>query len=198
MAKKNAIIMSWGSCKIEVARISSSQTMPNVLVDIGVINDKSTTLSTEDGEALTATATGGRVVAIEDAEPTVTLTCRVKEASFDMEQMFTGAEVSKDGLTVNTNIVQGEFAVKLTPHNVGSIGIRARRTRVSFRYGSSEDEGGYVDLTFTILPCNDGELYTKFRVANKHLTQLANRLYTSSSAAFLSTSGSGQYFRFLN
>lgn len=198
MSKKNSIIMSWGRCKIGVARISSTQTMPNVLVDIGEINDKSTTLSTEDGESLTATATGGRVVAIEDSEPTVTLSCRVKEATFDLEQMFTGATLKDDGLSVMTNIVQGEFAFQLTPHNAGSIGIRARRTQVTYRYGNSEDEGGYVDLSFKILPCNDGELYKKFRVAQKLLTSLKNRLFTKTSALFLSVSGNGQYFRFLN
>lgn len=198
MAKKNSIIMSWGSCKIEVARISSLQVMPNVLIDIGEINDKSTTLSTEDGESLTATATGGRVIAIEDSEPTVTLSCRVKEASFDLEQMFTGANVVDDGMSVHTNVVQGEFAFKLTPHNIGSIGIKARRTQVTYRYGSTEDEGGYVDLSFKILPCNDGELYRKFRVVRKLITSLKNRLYSNTSAAFLTTSGDGRYFRFLN
>jgi hypothetical protein len=30
--------------------------------------------------------------------------------------------------------------------------------------GSSEEEGSYVDLTFKILACADGALYTKFKV----------------------------------
>ena len=134
------------------------------LTNIGIINDKSTTLATEDGEKLTATATGGIVVAEEEGEPVVTITTRVKEMDFDTEKIFTGATVSEEELVVKTNVVSDDFSVKLTPKNIGAIGIKARRTHVSFRPGSSEEEGSYVDLTFKILACSDGELYKKFRV----------------------------------
>lgn len=164
MAKK--IVMSWSKCKIEVGKTGDNDAMATQLSDVGTINDKSTTLATEDGGTLTATATGGIVVAEEEGEPVVTITTRVKEMDFDKEKMFTGAEVSSDSneLTVKTNVVSDDFSVKLTPKNVGAIGIKARRTHVSFRPGSSEEEGSYVNLTFKILACADGELYKKFRV----------------------------------
>lgn len=160
------IIMSWSKCKVEVAETPDDEAMPSSLTSVGTINDKSTTLATEDGETLTATASGGVVVAEEEGEPIVTITTRVKEMDFDKEKMFTGAEISSDGdeLTVKSNVVGKDFAVKVTPKNIGAIGIKARRTHVSFRPGSSEEEGSYVDLTFKILLCSDGELYKKFRV----------------------------------
>ena len=132
MGKK--IIMSWSKCKIEVGKTGDDEAMAASLTDIGTINDKSTTLATEDGETLTATATGGIVVAEEEGEPVVTLTTRVKEMGFDTEKMFTGAVVSEDSneLTVKTNVVSDDFSVKLTPKNIGAIGIKARRTHVSF------------------------------------------------------------------
>lgn len=65
MAKK--IIMSWSKCKIEVGKTGDDEAMAATLTDVGTINDKSTTLATEDGETLTATATGGIVVAEEEA-----------------------------------------------------------------------------------------------------------------------------------
>lgn len=162
MAKK--IIMSWSKCKIEVGKTGEDEAMAVSLTNIGIINNKSTTLATEDGEKLTATATGGIVVAEEEGEPVVTITTRVKEMDFDTEKIFTGATVSEDELVVKTNVVSDDFSVKLTPKNIGAIGIKARRTHVSFRPGSSEEEGSYVDLTFKILACSDGELYKKFRV----------------------------------
>ena len=123
MAKK--IIMSWSKCKIEVGKTGDDEAMAATLTDVGTINDKSTTLATEDGETLTATATGGIVVAEEEGEPVVTLTTRVKEMDFDKEKMFNGAEVSEDGdeLTVKTNVVSDDFSVKLTPKNIGAIDI---------------------------------------------------------------------------
>lgn len=165
MAKK--IIMSWSKCKIEVGKTGEDEAMAVSLTNIGIINDKSTTLATEDGEKLTATATGGIVVAEEEGEPVVTITTRVKEMDFDTEKIFTGATVSEDELVVKTNVVSDDFSVKLTPKNIGAIGIKARRTHVSFRPGSSEEEGSYVDLTFKILACSDGELYKKFRVKDE-------------------------------
>ena len=56
MARK--IIMSWSKCKIEVGKTGDNDAMASSLVSIGTINDKSTTLGTEDGEKLTVTATG--------------------------------------------------------------------------------------------------------------------------------------------
>jgi hypothetical protein len=165
MAKK--IIMSWSKCKIEVGKTGEDEAMAVSLTNIGIINDKSTTLATEDGEKLTATATGGIVVAEEEGEPVVTITTRVKEMDFDTEKIFTGATVSEEELVVKTNVVSDDFSVKLTPKNIGAIGIKARRTHVSFRPGSSEEEGSYVDLTFKVLACSDGELYKKFRVKSE-------------------------------
>lgn len=158
------IIMSWSKCKIEVGKTGAEDAMAAELTDIGVINDKSTTMSAEDGDTLTATATGGVVVAEEEGEPVITITTRVKEMSFAVETLFTGAVASNDELTVKTNIVPDDFSMKLTPKNIGAVGIKARRTHVSFRPGSSEEEGQYVDLTFKILACEDGELYKKFKV----------------------------------
>lgn len=134
---------------------------------IGTINDKSTTLATEDGETLTATATGrDSVVAEEEGEPVVTLTTRVKEMDFDQ-----GKDVQRGrGLGGRRRADRqdqrriDDFSVKLTPKNIGAIGIKIRRSHVSFRPGSSEEEGSYVDLTFKVLACSDGELYKKFRV----------------------------------
>lgn len=165
MAKK--IIMSWSKCKIEVGKTGEDEAMAVSLTNIGIINDKSTTLATEDGEKLTATATGGIVVAEEEGEPVITITTRVKEMDFDTEKIFTGATVSEEELVVKTNVVSDDFSVKLTPKNIGAIGIKARRTHVSFRPGSSEEEGSYVDLIFKIIACSDGELYKKFRVKSE-------------------------------
>jgi hypothetical protein len=160
-------IMSWSKCKIEIGKTGASDAMAQTLTDIGIIKDKSTTLAAEDGESLTAKATGGVVVAEEEGEPVITLTTRVIEPTYALETLLTGAVVGgtdNDELTVKSNVVSDDFSVKLTPKNIGAIGIKARRTHVSFRPGHSEEEGHFVDLTFKILACDDGELYKKYRV----------------------------------
>lgn len=159
------LIMSWSKCSIQMGKTGDNDAMATELFDVGVINDKSTNLQAEDGDKLEAKATGGITVAEEESEHKITLTTRVKEPAFDFESKLTGAELNaaKDELKVKTNIVPEDYSVVLTPKNVGATGIKARKTHVAFKPGFSEEEGQFVDLTFTILACGDGELYTKFK-----------------------------------
>lgn len=163
-ATTNIIIMSWSKCKIEIGKTGSNDAMAQTLASIGVINDKSTTLSTNDGDKLQAKATGGIVVAEEEGEHEYIITTRVKEMDFATEASLNGGTASADELVVKTNIIADAYSVKLTPKNIGAIGIKARKCHVTMKPGSSEEEGHYVDLTFKILACADGELYRKFRV----------------------------------
>jgi len=161
------IIASWHKCKIEIGETGENDAMADSLESIGTIKDKSTSMTHEDGETLTLTATGGIVVAEEVGEGTVSVTTRVIEPSFDLENKLTGAVKAQDGseLTVKTNVVSKDFSMKLTPKNIGSVGIKARRCAVTYKPGSSEEEGQYADITFKFLACTDGELYKKFKVA---------------------------------
>lgn len=166
MAKK--LIMSWSKCKIEVGKTGASDAMAAELFSLGIIKDKSTSMSTEDGDTLTAKASGGVVVAEEEGEPQVTITTRIMEMDFDTENKLTGAVKSgstgQEELTVKTNVIPEDFSVKVTPKNIGATGVKVRRAHILFRPGSSEEEGHYVDVTFKILACEDGELYKKFKV----------------------------------
>lgn len=160
------IVMSWSKCKIEVGKTGADDAMAASLANLGVINDKSTTLATEDGDSLEAKATGGVVVAYEEGEHRYTISTRIKEPDFATEASIISATAAEGGdeLTVKSNIVAEDYSVKVTPKNIGAIGIKARRTHMTWKPGSSEEEGHYVDVTFTILECADGELYKKFRV----------------------------------
>lgn len=163
--KRKKIIMSWSKVIIEAGETGEDDAMSDKMFSVGTINDKSTSMSTSDGDTLEAKATGGETVAKEESEPTIEVTTRVKEMDFDTEGMFTGAKENEQGeLVVMTNNVEKEFSLKITPKNIGAKGLKARRCHVKFRPGSSEEEGSYVDLTFEILPCVDGELYRYFRV----------------------------------
>ena len=158
------IVMSWSKCKIEIGKTGENDAMATSLANIGVINDRSTTLTSEDGDTLEAKATGGVTVAYEESEHKYVITTRVKEPDFTTEAAIINGNVSADELTVKSNIISDDYSVKLTPKNIGAIGIKARRTHMTWKPGSSEEEGHFVDVTFTILECADGELYKKFRV----------------------------------
>lgn len=164
MAVNDTLIMSWSKCKIEIGKTGDSDAMASSLTSIGTIKDRSTSLTAEDGEVLEARSTGGFVVATEEGEHVYTITTRVMEMPFDIESGITGASVSGDELTVKTNIVSDNYSVKLTPKNIGSIGIKAPKCHMTFKPGHSEEEGNYVDVSFRILKTSSDVLYTKFKV----------------------------------
>ena len=166
MAKRKTIIMSWSEVLVLFGETGADDAMATVLYTLGIINDKSTSLSYSEGDTLTATATGGKTVAEEYSEGTVEVTTRIKEMDFATENLLTGSkeESSSGELVVKTHIVEKEMSLKVVPKNIGAIGVKARRCKVKFVPGYSEEEGHYVDVTFKILECSDGELYRKFRV----------------------------------
>lgn len=173
MAKKRqTIIMSWSEVLVLFGETGTDDAMATTLYTLGVINDKSTSLSYNQGDTLTAAATGGKTVAEEYSEGTVEVTTRVKEMDFATENLLTGATIDEEQgeLTVTTHIVEKEMSLKVVPKNIGGIGIKARRTKIKFVPGYSEEEGQYTDVTFKILECEDGELYKKFRVKESDKT----------------------------
>lgn len=170
----NSVTMSWSKQRPFIGPVGANQAMCDAddLFSPGYVNDKSTTLSSEDGDTLTAKITGGATIAEEYGEPTLTVTYRVKEMDFETEKKIIGGTIdtTNGGYSLKSALAQGEFSLLIIPKNIGAIGIAARRTSVVLKPGFSEEEGHYVDVTHKILACADGTIYTKFRVTEEMLT----------------------------
>lgn len=170
--------MSWSKVWPLIAENPNGGTMPadSDLFSPGYVNDKSTNMTCEAGETLTAKASGGVVIAEEHGEPTYSVTYRIKEMDFVTEKKLIGGTTTgtdpdnPESLLVTSGVVGKEYALMLIPKNEGGIGIKARRTSVSYTAGYSEDEGHYVDITHKILQCGDNEIFTKFRVTQADIT----------------------------
>lgn len=164
--KRKTIVMSWSEVLVLFGETGADDAMATTLYTLGVVNNKSTSMTYTEGETMTATATGGKTVAEEYSEGTIEVTTRIKEMDFDTEKLLTGSETETTSgeLVVKTHMVEKEMSLKVVPKNIGAIGLKARRCKVKFVPGYSEEEGHFVDVTFKILECEDGELYRKFRV----------------------------------
>ncbi len=154
--------MSWSKCLIEIGKTGTDDAFPETLKSVGTIKDKSTTLETSDGDTLEAKATGGILVAKETQEGGYTLTTRIIEPEDSLFVDLGLGEVTASDLDVKTHIVSEDYAVKVTPKNIGAKGIKAAKASVSFKPGYSEEEGHFVDLTFDILMPSTGVWYTRF------------------------------------
>lgn len=155
-------IMSWSKATITIGKTGAVDAMAAVLTSIGTIKDKSTNLATADGDKLIAKSTGGILVAQESLEGEITLTTRLLEPDFAVEASFTGNVNSTTTMVVKTNIVSDSWSVQVDPKNTGATGVKIRKANVSYKPGYSEEEGHFADVTFTVLQCADGELYTKY------------------------------------
>lgn len=164
----NKIVMNWSKAEIAIAKSSGDGTIPAALESIGVVKDKSTTLESSEGEELKAVATGGIVVASERSEGGYSLKTRVINPADELYEKFGLGKVTAEKLDVITHVVVDNYAVRVTPKNIGATGIEAPHTSVSFLPGHSEDEGSYVDITFNILPVLDDNFnvskwYSRFK-----------------------------------
>lgn len=159
--------MSWSKVDIKIGRTINTQSVVDgfatQLRSIGVIKNNSTILEASDGDVLEAIETGGKRVAYEENDGSITITTRIIEPTFELESYLTGASEQSGELTVKTLVIGDDFSVQITPKNIGGTGIRIRKAHLSYKPGYSEEEGQYADLTITVLACEDGELYTKFK-----------------------------------
>lgn len=164
MAKK---IMAWSRCKFEIGKTGENDAMATALTDIGVIKDKSSSLSPSDGDALEMKATGGELVAKETLEGGFMATTRVIEPT---DALLTLLGISATGATsgetnITTHIVDGDWSLQITPKNVGARGIKAPKCSITYKPGWSEEDGNYADIDFDILKGDAGYWYSIFTKA---------------------------------
>lgn len=170
MAAKK-IIMAWSKCKFEIGKTKDDDTMTEIFTDIGTIKDKSSTLESSDGDSLEIKATGNEPVASEVQEGGFKATTRIIEPTNDLltllglGEVVSGEGADKGDFKVKTHIVDGDWSLKITPKNVGAMGIKAPKTSVSYKPGWSEEDGNYADVSFEILKGDAGYWYSKFKKA---------------------------------
>ena len=158
--------MAWSKCAISIGAATGTTAMPSTLTSIGTIKDKSSVLESQDGDALSAKATGGVEVAHEEQEGSLTLTTRVIETDGTLETLLGIGEISTNDVTVYTHVPNSDFGVKVVPKNVGAYGIEAPLATVKYKPGWSEEEGNYVDLVFNIVKVDElatTKWYTKVK-----------------------------------
>lgn len=167
MAKKNRIIMAWSKCKVELAPMPEDETMADdaAFFTVGVIRQNTTNLSSNEGDALQAIETGGAIVAEEKQEGDFSLATEVIEPSNELYVNLGIGNINSendDELDVQTHIVPGDYCVRLTPKNLGAMGIKAPKCSVSVTPAFGDDTGHSLTLTMSIIKGDAGYWYKKF------------------------------------
>lgn len=156
--------MAWSKCVVEIGTATGTFSMPSSMSSVGVIKDKSAVLESLDGDELSAKGTGGEEVGHEDLEGGLQLTVRVIEPENTLlTALGLGAVTNTTDFNVTTHIPSSNFGVKVTPKNVGAMGIQAPLCSVKYKPGWSDSEGNYADLVIRILKIDEASnWYTRF------------------------------------
>lgn len=159
--------MAWSKCKFEIGKTGDGDAMAAALTDIGVIKDKSSSLSPSDGDTLEMKATGGEMVAKEVLEGGFTATTRVIEPTDDLLSLLglSATSATSGETNITTHVVDGDWSLKITPKNVGARGIKAPKCSITYKPGWSEEDGNYADIDFEILKGDAGYWYSIFTKA---------------------------------
>lgn len=149
----NKVIMSWGKCKVAIGNTGEKDAFPEDkdLIDLGYTVDKSTEVTSDDGDSLQAKASGGEVIAEDQAEGTQQLSTQLLEPSNAIFVALGLGFMLNNELRVQTHIIPGDKAIRVTPKNKGAIGIKIPVSRISAKYSTSEENGNVLELTCKII-----------------------------------------------
>lgn len=154
MPKKNGkIIMAWSKCKVEIGDTGENDAFAVELFNVGKIRNQTTTLSSNDGDTLTETASGGEVVAMEQLDGTYQLQTTVIEPTAEFYERLGIARPEDDNgeQEVLKHVVEGDRSIKVTPKNKGAKGIKAPVCRISVAPAYDEQDGNGVVITANII-----------------------------------------------
>lgn len=145
--------MAWSKCKIEFGPAGENDAFATELTDVGKIRNQTAQLTTNDGDSLTETASGGEIVAEEQLDGTLQLQATVIEPSAALYEKLGIADKEDDQgeQKVRTHIVNGDMSVKVTPKNKGAKGIKAPVTRMSVAPAFDEKDGNGLVITWKIV-----------------------------------------------
>lgn len=153
MTDNGKVIMAWSKCKVEFGATGENDSFAKVLTNVGKIRNQTTELSSNEGDSLTETATGGEVVAMEQNDGTLQLKTTVIEPTPELYKALgiASAEDTKGEQIVKTHVVAGDMSVKVTPRNKGARGIKAPVTRMTVAPAFDEQNGNALNITFNII-----------------------------------------------
>ena len=161
---KDKVIMAWSKCKVELAPMPENETMADdsAFFDVGYIRTNTTSLSSNEGDALQAIETGGAIIAEEKQEGDFALATEVIEPSANLYKNLDIGVIDGDDVNVTTHIVPGNYCMRLSPKNLGAMGISAPKCSVSVAPAFGDDTGNALTLTVSILQGTAGYWYKKF------------------------------------
>ena len=146
---------AWGKITLNVAEAGSDANMPESLSSLGIVEEDTFALETEEGEKIQLFGSGHVLVDEKQLENIETLSCQVIVPS--LEQITKFWEVTKTGdgdtakYTVHSTVASKHYAVQFLPELTGAIKLEAPKTNPSCQLTFEEKKGWVLAISFTLI-----------------------------------------------
>jgi len=166
-------VNAWGKITLKVADApSSGAAMPQSMTDLGIVEEDSFSLETEEGEKIQLWGSGHVLVDQKQLENVESLTCRLVVPSLAQVTKFWKVTQTGSGdsikYTVHSTIAQKKYSVTFEPELAGAIMLEVPQSDVAGTLNFEEKKGWVLTVTFTIVPVQvSGSDPVKFYLSKK-------------------------------
>ena len=146
---------AWGKITLNVAEAGTDENMPSSLDSLGIVEEDSFSLETEEGEKIQLFGSGHVLVDEKQLENIETLSCQVIVPS--LEQITKFWDVTKTGsgdtekYTVHSTVANKHYAVQFLPELEGAIKLEAPKTNPVCKLSFEEKKGWLLAISFSLI-----------------------------------------------
>lgn len=167
-----AEVTAWGKITLNIAESTTSDDMPSSLNELGIVEEDTFELSTEEGDKIQLYGTGHVLIDEKQLENIESISCQVIVPS--LEQITRFWDVTKEGASsnekyvVHSTVSDKHYAVQFLPELVGAIMLEVPKSNPTCRLTFEEKKGWVLQISFTIIPVQkEGGKPVKFKLSKK-------------------------------
>ena len=160
---------AWGKITLNVAAAGDGDTMPSSLAPLGIVEEDSFSLETEEGEKIQLFGSGHVLVDEKQLENIETLSCRVIVPTLaQITQFWDVTKGSNDKYTVHSTVSGAKYAIQFIPELDGAIQLEAPKTSPTCKLTFEEKKGWILEMSFTLITVTkENGKPTKFFLSKK-------------------------------
>lgn len=165
-------VTAWGKITLNIGETGASDAMASALSELGIVEEDSFALETEEGDKIQLFGTGHVLVDEKQLENIESVSCQVIVPSLEQITKFwdvtkTGAE-GAEVYTVHSTVSNKYYSIQFLPELVGAIKLEAAKTKPSCQLTFEEKKGWVLQISFTIVPVQKtGAKPEKFKLSKK-------------------------------
>ena len=165
-------VTAWGKITLNIGETGASDAMALNLSELGIVEEDSFALETEEGDKIQLFGTGHVLVDEKQLENIESVSCQVIVPSLEQITKFWDVTKSADKgaevYTVHSTVSNKYYSIQFLPELVGATKLEAAKTKPYCKLTFEEKKGWVLQISFTIIPVRKaGAKQEKFKLSKK-------------------------------